>query len=507
MPLSSIPAQQAFANLRGRRASLWPDGRRDLVRLNSIAQVEFEPRAQFQPDDAIFTVGSCFARNIESRLATLGFALPTRAFILPAEERASDTENDFLNKYPPHAILNEFRWALDPSQAFPEEALLQLGPELWHDPHAAPNVAPATLARVRERRAMIAKLYSQLPQCRVIIMTLGLVEAWFDSKIGVYLNGAPPAAAFQAEPDRFRLDVLTPMEIHDVLAEIYSLLERFGHPDFRLLVTVSPVPFRNTFTGRDSITANTYSKSALRVAAEMFGHGRERVEYIPSYEIVTHTNRAAAYIQDNRHVTPQVVNEIVERVVRAYCPDLSPTEAFPTYGARRTGREIVRAQKGGNFALAAHHFESLQPKGRYLRAGYTEFTYRFEYGRLLMRIGHMAEAQVQLARAVALEPDQAEATHQLGRALARLQRPMDAEEWFRRAVALDPASPVYRMSLVNGLVENGDLEGAEAQLSEILAADPQHEGARTALDLLRSKTGRRTPAEVAPAASPAPLAS
>src|SRR5690606_32394266 len=140
------------------------------------------------------------------RFHQLGFDVPACGFKLPAEERASDTENDFLNKYPPPSILNEFRWALDPGQAFPDEGFVELGSGLWHDLHAAPNLKPAPLKRVRERRAMVSNLYRRLPEARVVVLTLGLVEAWFDETAGLYLNGAPPPPVMKRHPERFRLD-------------------------------------------------------------------------------------------------------------------------------------------------------------------------------------------------------------------------------------------------------------------------------------------------------------
>ena len=69
-----------------------------------------------------------------------------------------------------------------------------------------------------------------------------------------------------------------------------------------MLISVSPVPLKNvTFTGQDALTANTYSKSALRAASEEFVAGHEDVDYFPSYKIVTLTDRSAAFVEDNMH--------------------------------------------------------------------------------------------------------------------------------------------------------------------------------------------------------------
>lgn len=479
MPLLSISGQTAIANLRGNRASLWPDGRRDRSRLSGVASVEARPSFELTPGEAIFTMGSCFARNIEQRLEDLGYEIPTRTLKLPAEERVSDTENDILNKYAPHSILNEVRWAIEPGAKFPDNGLLGLRERKWHDPHLAPNIKPTTRNRVLERRAAVQALHREIPRCRILIMTLGLVEAWFDEDTQLYLNGAPPGPALGDDPSRFRLDVLTVDDVVGVLNELHDLLTRYGHPEWRMLLTVSPVPFKSTFTGQDAITANTYSKSALRVAAEMFTLAHDNVDYFPSYEIVTHTLRTSAFIEDNRHVNNDVVTAIVGKVEKAYSP--GEGEEAETRGAIRTGSRVREALKAGNHPEAVRLFASLENRNRYLKAGWDEFNFRYEYGRALARCDFKAEAQAQLSHAVRLNPNSIGAVYNLGLLLARLGRPLDAEEVFQRAVELEPENMDRRSRYVVQLIVNGKVEAAAAGLTEILERQPGHEGALNAL--------------------------
>jgi thioredoxin-like negative regulator of GroEL len=474
MPLVTLSGAEAFANLKANRRSLWPDGRKDQSRLDGVAKVHFKPSFSLTPGEAVFTMGSCFARNIERRFSELGFELPTMALTLPPEERASDTENDLLNKYPPHSILNELRWALDPEAAFPEGGFFNVKKDLWHDPHLAGNVAPAPLERVIERRRMVEDIYRQVPRCRLVVMTLGLTEAWFDLETGYYLNAAPPQAAFKADPDRFRMDVMTVDEILAVLEQIRDLLMRFGHPQMRMMLTVSPVPFKATFTGRDAIIANSYSKSALRAAAEMFVFRHGNVDYVPSYEIVTHTARASAFIQDNRHITPSVVNEIVDRVVAAYCPGLASVQP-PEDTSRISPTQLREYLQEGDFASAVGVFARLEKGQRYLRWGYTQFDYRLSYGKALAKLEGLAEAQAQLAKAVSLNPEDSEAHYNLGLVLAKLQRAIEAEEQIGTAVALDPESAEIRLRYARQLVANGK---PEEGIRELRIAAEQHPGHR-----------------------------
>jgi tetratricopeptide (TPR) repeat protein len=477
VPLISFSAAEAAERLKQNRLSRWPDGRKDRTRLGGIAQVGFEPSFVFEPGESLFTMGSCFARNIERRLADAGFHLPTLSLSLPEEERASDTVNDLLNKYTPPSMLNELRWALEPGAEFPEAAFLRVRRGQWHDPHLAGNVALAPLERVAERRAMVTDIYRQIPKCRVIVITLGLAEAWFDQELGIYLNEAPPARVRETG-SRFRVDILSVPEILESLEGIHAVLERYGHPDFRILLTVSPVPFKATYSGRDAITANSYSKSALRAAAEAFVLSHPRVDYFPSYEIVTQTPRTAAFIQDNRHVTDSVVTEIVKRVIEAYSP---AGEDEPTSHPGKS-KELTKFLKDENYPAALRLLRHLGRWGRFGRVGWTEAEYHFIVGKTLARSGAHAEAQIALTRSVHLNPLDASAQYNLGIILNKLQRPLDAETHILRAVELAPGSLDMRLRLARQLAANGKREGANAQLE---IAQRQHPAVEETLKVAR----------------------
>ena len=87
-------------------------------------------------------------------------------------------------------------------------------------------------------------------------------------------------------PSRFTLGITDARDNAFVLDQIYARLKDLS-PSMRLVVTVSPVPLGETFSGRDAMIANTYSKCTLRCAAEVFSQAHADVDYFPSYEIVT----------------------------------------------------------------------------------------------------------------------------------------------------------------------------------------------------------------------------
>ena len=469
MPLLTSSAKDAFGSLRRNKVAKWPDGRRDTHRLSGVAEVDFRPSFEFQAGEPILTIGSCFARNIETRLASAGFEVPALTLSLPEEERSSDTDNDLLNKYTPHSILNELRWALQPKMVFPQAALLQVGQNAWHDPHIAANVAPATLERVLERRAMVTALFAEARRCRVIVITLGLTEAWFDTNTSLYLNGPPPLRAIAREPDRFRFEMLSPADVLEALENIHTLLQAGGRSDFRIVLTVSPVPMKVTFSGKDAITANTYSKSALRAAAEAFVLAHENVDYFPSYEIVTQTPRAAAYIQDNRHVTTSLIDEIASRVISAYHPDAAEDNKSPIHL-----KDVEKTLKHGDPIAVLYVLGRLKDGKRYAEIGWSAAHFHLTYGKALARSGSLARAQVELEKAARLDPQSWSAAYNLGIALNKLQRPIEAEAEIRRAVQLSPQSIEMRLRLVRQLISNRAFDEANRELS--IAADAGADG-------------------------------
>ena len=352
MPIVSFSADEAMENLRRSRTSLWPDDRLPGERLIGVTKVELKPSFQFTKADRILTLGSCFAREMETRLVSLGFDAPLARVSVPVEERNTKMQNDVLIKYTIESMENELRWAAGEPQPPPEKLFLEVGDGLWHDPQLLHSAPPMTMERLMARRAIVHEAMSEFRTCKVVIITLGLAEAWFDLETGIYLNTAPPALAMKRYPGRFRLDVLSHDDILASLERVREVLVKHGPPDVKMLITVSPVPFKATFSGDDAITANCYSKSVQRAAAWAFAHRHEGVDYFPSYEIVTMTSRELAYERDNAHVTLTLVKNITDNVLRAYAGiQIRAKEVAPP----RSRNEDAKGTHFDLFVLAKHH--------------------------------------------------------------------------------------------------------------------------------------------------------
>ena len=89
--------------------SRWPSRER-ANRLEPICWPTFQPRFKLEPGATVFTIGSCFARNIERSLFDLGFAIPTFTFARDNPELVAGTNLSVLNRYTPPSIYQELDW-------------------------------------------------------------------------------------------------------------------------------------------------------------------------------------------------------------------------------------------------------------------------------------------------------------------------------------------------------------------------------------------------------------
>src|SRR5206468_12471551 len=73
----------------------------------------------------------------------------------------------------------------------------------------------------------------------------------------VFVNCTPIPSLFKTQPDRYEFHLTNFAENWANLEAIYRLLSHRGHADFRIVVTVSPVPLMNTFSTMDRSEEHT----------------------------------------------------------------------------------------------------------------------------------------------------------------------------------------------------------------------------------------------------------
>lgn len=340
MPTTIIPGLKAVDNLKTNELSGWPSRNDPTNRIEPLCEPGFSPSFHLEPGEKVFTIGSCFARNIEKALAIRGFDVVTRR-ILSAGETFHKFRANILNNYGVPSILNELTWALDPEQTFDLETnLFEVYPNRYVDIHLPAAIRPASKDEVVERRGVITDIVREVQNCRVVVITLGLTEVWFDKQSGLYLNYSPRRALVAKIPERFELHVLGYAETIAYLRQTVSLLrEKCGSAQC-ILLTVSPVPLTATYTDRDVLVANGLSKAVLRTAADEIIAENDHIDYFPSYESITLSDRRAAWEDDQRHVEQDAIDLNIGRMIAAYIKheDAGDEDLTPLISKARTTR-------------------------------------------------------------------------------------------------------------------------------------------------------------------------
>ena len=541
----------------------WPDARRrkdenpharwDAVidQFGGEVWPAIKPSFSIRPGDTVFTIGSCFARNIETHLKALGCHVPMLSLSFPTEE-LNGQPHSAMNRFHPPAFRQCLEWT---ARIFDRD-----GQVSWDDcapmairatkpPHETffdmdmAGALPATRERFIERRQHIYDIFSNVFSAACMMMTPGFVEAFKDRQTGLYLYGAPLHKAMLAQPDRWEWEALSFERcLEDMLAAIDVVRAR--NPEVKVLVTTSPVPLSLTFSGRDIRIANTYSKSVLRTVCDVVSVERPMVDYFPSYETVMLSAPELAWSKDRLHVSQALIGQIVSRMTDSYFKDVDPSaktyqlalahlasgdSAAAAEAARaviearpddfEAGRALLDALLGQEDwaeaerqALALHRQDPSRPdvlvrlaralgsQGRPEEAmaalqkaldlpGVTQRDVE-SVGKLIG--GAPGDRALAVAlRAVEIFPRQSEVYPPLVRLLMRDGRPDEALALIARALRLAKPPMSLRMLMADILMRRGELEQAQVQINLVVARSPRNGGAQRLKEKIDRKLGRR----------------
>lgn len=249
-----------------------------------------------RPDTQITAFGSCFAANISNWLSKRHYR------VLNKEQDAKNAYvvacgEGMVNSF---VIRQQFEWAWE-NKTFDGA--------LWHGYKAeAYGYDPEVQAETK--RIFDATDF--------FILTFGLSEVWYDEPTGNVFWRTIPKDAYDATRHKFR--VSTVEENRENLRAIYHLIRKH-RPDAKILFTLSPIPLIATFRDVSCLTANSVSKSVLRVAIDEvvreFRH-EGKLSYWPSFELVTDVF-SLPYKADRRHPQGAVLDYIMTLFEHSWC--------------------------------------------------------------------------------------------------------------------------------------------------------------------------------------------
>lgn len=321
------------------------------VALPPMLQVDPVVRAKVTigQNASIATAGSCFAQHIARTLVKQGYG-----YLVAEKEPAFDfCENDnygtfsarYGNIYTVRQLLQLFYRAY--GLFVPASDAWQRADGRWIDPFR-PQIQAGGYGSPQEleldREAHLAAVREMFEICDVFIFTLGLTESWISNVDGAIYPLAPGVVSPNVADESYRFHNFTVAEIEADLREFLDCLRKVN-PAVRVILTVSPVPLIATFTDDHVLTATSYSKSVLRVAAGQVAAGHDWVDYFPSYEMITgmHT-RGAFYEEDLREVRSEGVAYVMGHFSRHYLSE-EPHQARSEPATDVSDEELARQQK------------------------------------------------------------------------------------------------------------------------------------------------------------------
>ena len=504
------------------------------------------PSFRIKPGETVFTIGSCFARNIEQHLADAGCRVPMLELSLPTEEWNGGA-NGAMNKFHPPAFRQCLEWTariLDKggrvTWADCAPLAFDLGDGRVFDLDMAPT-PPVTHERFVERRQHIFEVFAQAFTADCLMITPGLIEAWRDRATGLYVHEPPTQKVMVAERERWEFEILS---YEQCLADLLAAIDvvRARNPDVKVLITTSPVPMAVTFSGQDVRIANAHSKAVLRAVCGAAAMARPMVDYFPSYEAATLSAPDRVWEPDRIHVTGGFVGKIVGHMLDHYLE--GGDRASRSLQEARTHLHDRRYSEAETAARATLELKPDEVEAGAILAEALIFQRQCrdaerELRGWIERHPDRADLRIALARAISrgdraripeaiIEIDQASRLESMGlaefRAVAELIRrqaptkmadrltrlaverfPLHVEaygplvsllldrgqtaeaiETLRKAVALRRAPTVMRLQLAELLIQTGQGEEAEAVLRAVLALEPANVEAQALLERLGS---------------------
>jgi len=358
--MTHIGGVEAWERLLKSQAARWDS---NIDRYNQpLAMVEHKPKFKLSESDSFFCMGSCFARNVEEYLIYAGRKVLSKRIISPKNEW-NMRPNGFVNKFTTASMLNELEWQISPPVI--NESLFDFSTRGWLDLQLDPGVSPVSIERAIERRAyLIHDYFARIRQASIVVLTLGLTEVWRDEFSGRFLNASPSFYSIRREPERYILEITDTQQNFEKLELIWQSIKSLNH-SAKLIVTVSPVPISETFSGHDVLVANMRSKSTLRVAAEAFAESHDDVDYYPSYDMVAMSPRALAYDADCLHVTNRAVGEIIRQFLSIYIGSSVNIANFKEIAYLKANPDVDAAVRCGDLESGFEHWLSHgQKEGR-----------------------------------------------------------------------------------------------------------------------------------------------
>jgi hypothetical protein len=296
---------------------------RSVARNFDPAAVSDPPPFRLHRCDRFMSAGSCFASNVRRYIEAVGlpYTVTERPHPLLGPAGADGFYDAYSARYGNIYTARQMAQLLERADgAFSPMEDRWIDGDTWIDPfrpglkHRAHSDAEFDALTAQH----LAAVRRAVEESSVFIFTLGLTEAWLSQADGVVFPACPGTISGTFDPGRHEFHNFTADEVADDLRRLVTRA-RMINPSLKVILTVSPVPLVATATGRHVLAATVYSKSVLRVAADVAARTLSNVAYFPAYELVTGPQAAyETFAADRRNVTEEAVQGVMTAFFEAF---------------------------------------------------------------------------------------------------------------------------------------------------------------------------------------------
>ena len=277
--------------------------------------------------DRIVTAGSCFAQHVARFMSGSGFNhyITEEAHpIIPSNLATKHNYGMFSARYGNIYTAKQLKQLLERAYGTftPLVKSWRAGPSEGVVDPFRPQIQPGGFLSEAEleadRASHFACIRRAIEEMDVFVFTLGLTEAWIDTRDGAVFPIAPGIAGGEYDPETVAFKNFNATEVCEDLFEALSFI-RERRPDVKIILTVSPVPLNATYVDRHVLVSTVLSKAILRVAADKCLERLDNCVYFPSFDIITSPHVRGKYFDvDCREVLPAGVNHVMRLFLKHF---------------------------------------------------------------------------------------------------------------------------------------------------------------------------------------------
>ena len=273
---------------------------------------DFGPAKNFVigPDDAIISLGSCFAQHIAGCLKNLGLNYIQKFESVSQFDREKQIYSaNYGNIYTAKQLRQLLESAIKykNGEDFSKLFLPDTKGDFIVDMLRPYAVGCSEFATEKEglaaRKEHLKNIDEILSETDLITITLGLTECWVHKPTRLALPLAPGVMGGIYDPKLYEFVNYTYNEVYEDLYHSLNILRQFKK-SMRFLFTISPVSLAATYEKEDVFIATTYSKSVLRAVVGEIVKLEPEAFYFPSYEVINHPLlRHMTFTEDMRNIS------------------------------------------------------------------------------------------------------------------------------------------------------------------------------------------------------------